>query len=500
MRNVFVRHLSVLLLAGLWLFTVPGTAVAYDFSAVTKQISDNLDMYGGNVLVIIQQGDLEIFRFQAGTTQDDTKYGLASCSKWLSGAIILRMHENDLFRFEDQVGTHLPFFNNYSGQNGVTGSCTIGQCCSMKSGLYSTTTNPEINRFLTLEESVNRIASDIPLAFASGTKLAYAGCGLQTVGRICEVLDQNHRAWRTIAADELFTPLGMENCDYNYFGDKNPAIAGGAQGTAMAYLRFLHVLMNGGVTPGGQIYLRPRSLRRLLVNQTRDLPEHFSPFQDPSEIYPNNTKPDYGHASWIMVDDPNFPQSQVAIEVASPGAFGTWPWIDRQRNLRGIIYMFDFNGLTNTMLNNLTVIQAVRDAIDAVGEPAKPKAIIATSAVAGQAPLTVDFDASGSTDPEGDALTCVWDFGTTAVLGKQTSHAFTDAGSYEVILSVTDCKGTYATATVTLTVIAASGGGGRGDGCSPAAGLSSAVSTLGWLLLWAVILTAWVLGRRGKGA
>ncbi len=452
MKALFASVALGLFLAGA--VAAPGLAQDYDFSAATRQMADNVSLYAnGNVLVVVQQGGREIFRFQAGTTQEDTKYGLASASKWLSGAIILRMREKGLFSLDDPIGNHLPFFNDHSNENGVSGSVTIQQCISMKSGLYSTDTNPEINRFLTLEQSVQKIASDIPLAFAPGTKLAYEGCGLQTVGRICEVVDPQGRSWRTIAADELFTPVGMVNCDYDYFGDRNPAIAGGAQGTARAYLRYLQTLMNGGVTPDGQIYLRPRSVRHFLLNQTRDLPEHATPCPDPPEIYPDNTKPDYGTASWIMVDDPNFPQSREAVEVASPGAFGTWPWIDRKRNLRGIVYMYDnqFGG-RKTFQNNLKVVQAIRDAIDAVGEPAKPVASIGASALSGRAPLTVNFDASGSTDPEGDALTCVWDFGSEAVVGKQISRIFATPGTYDVMLNVTDCKGTSAIATVTVTV------------------------------------------------
>ncbi|HOX07491.1 MAG TPA: serine hydrolase [Planctomycetota bacterium] len=457
MSQLVWRVLLSLLVLGCGLRSAQAAASEYDFSAATKQLSDNLALYaGGNVLVVVQQGDREIFRYQAGATQEDTKYGLASCTKWLSGAIILRMHEKGLFTFEDEVGKYLPFFNDYSNQNGVTGSVTIQQCCSMKAGLYSTQQYDwQMNPFMTLEQTVKKIPVDVPLAFPPGTKLAYEGNGLQAVGRICELVDPQGRSWRTIAADELFTPVGMANCDYNYFSDKNPVIGAGVQGTARAYLRFLKTLMNGGVTPEGQVYLRPRSMRHFLVNQTRDLPEHYSPCPDPPEIYPNNTKPDYGTASWIMVDDPNYPQSKEAIEVASPGGFGTWPWIDRKRNLRGIIYMFDSpNGGTKTSQNNLKVIQAIRDAIDAVGEPAKPSAAIAASTLTGWAPLTVSFSASGSTDPEGDALTCVWDFGSEAVLGSTTSRTFSEPGSYEVVLNVTDCKGTFAMTSVTINVTA----------------------------------------------
>ncbi|TMQ55047.1 MAG: PKD domain-containing protein, partial [Candidatus Eisenbacteria bacterium] len=53
--------------------------------------------------------------------------------------------------------------------------------------------------------------------------------------------------------------------------------------------------------------------------------------------------------------------------------------------------------------------------------------------------VPVNFDGTGSTDPDGDALTYAWNFGDggTAV-GSMTSHAYADSGDFAVCLTVAD--------------------------------------------------------------
>ena len=59
---------------------------------------------------------------------------------------------------------------------------------------------------------------------------------------------------------------------------------------------------------------------------------------------------------------------------------------------------------------------------------------------AGNAPLTVTFDATGVTDPDGDAMTFRWTFGdgSAQATGASVTHVYTAAGSYAAQLSVTD--------------------------------------------------------------
>lgn len=74
-----------------------------------------------------------------------------------------------------------------------------------------------------------------------------------------------------------------------------------------------------------------------------------------------------------------------------------------------------------------------------------PAAVIAASTTSSStAPLTVDFDGSGSTDPEGAALTYEWDFdgdGTFDATGPQASTTYTELAQYTVRLRVTDPLG-----------------------------------------------------------
>ena len=68
-----------------------------------------------------------------------------------------------------------------------------------------------------------------------------------------------------------------------------------------------------------------------------------------------------------------------------------------------------------------------------------PEATLSTSSTQGQAPYSIDFSASASSDPNGDALTFAWDFGDSATgSGENVSHTYTAAGDYTVILTASD--------------------------------------------------------------
>ncbi|HEY6058300.1 MAG TPA: LamG-like jellyroll fold domain-containing protein, partial [Candidatus Limnocylindrales bacterium] len=84
-----------------------------------------------------------------------------------------------------------------------------------------------------------------------------------------------------------------------------------------------------------------------------------------------------------------------------------------------------------------------------------PTAVIAANPTSGSAPLSVTFDGSGSTDPEGSTLTYAWDFdgnGTDDATGVQASHTYSATGSYLARLRVTDSGGLSDSRTVTISV------------------------------------------------
>lgn len=104
---------------------------------------------------------------------------------------------------------------------------------------------------------------------------------------------------------------------------------------------------------------------------------------------------------------------------------------------------------TPNVLGDYVLSLVVSDGIDTsapdtvtitVVENLPPVAVIAADVASGDAPLTVNFDGTGSFDPEGGALAYSWSFndGSLPVLEAAPTHVFTSEGIYTVLLTVFD--------------------------------------------------------------
>jgi PKD repeat protein len=89
--------------------------------------------------------------------------------------------------------------------------------------------------------------------------------------------------------------------------------------------------------------------------------------------------------------------------------------------------------------------------VDPPNQP--PVASFTASPTAGEVPLTVEFDASASNDPDGTIASREWDFGDGASgSGVMISHQYTAVGSYTATLTVTDDDGALTSTTESITV------------------------------------------------
>lgn len=102
----------------------------------------------------------------------------------------------------------------------------------------------------------------------------------------------------------------------------------------------------------------------------------------------------------------------------------------------------DDSGATDDVTVDVTVVDNVI-----------PTAAITATPTSGTAPLGVSFDSSGSTDPDGSIVSYSWDFGdatTSTVIAP--NHTYPAAGSYNVVLTVTDDNGVIDTESTVITV------------------------------------------------
>jgi glucose/arabinose dehydrogenase/PKD repeat protein len=103
-----------------------------------------------------------------------------------------------------------------------------------------------------------------------------------------------------------------------------------------------------------------------------------------------------------------------------------------------------------------------------------PTARISASPTAGNAPLTVAFDGTGSADPEARPLTYSWDLNGDGAFGDATtpttSFTYTSDGTYTASLRVTDDQGATNTTSVAITV----------GNTAPVAVIDTPAATLTW--------------------
>ena len=84
--------------------------------------------------------------------------------------------------------------------------------------------------------------------------------------------------------------------------------------------------------------------------------------------------------------------------------------------------------------------------------------VFTASPTSGTAPLTVNFDASSSSAPEGSTIMCEWDFGdgtTDETVTETISYTYLNPGEYTAKLTSYDTEGNYDSDSCTITVTVA---------------------------------------------
>ncbi len=114
-------------------------------------------------------------------------------------------------------------------------------------------------------------------------------------------------------------------------------------------------------------------------------------------------------------------------------------------NYNAVLTISDGNGGQATDNRNITITSPVSNTV--------PVAMLGVSATTGVVPFSITFDASGSSDADGDTLSYNWNFGDgSSGTGATVAHSYTTAGNYNAVLTVSDGNGGQATDNRNITI------------------------------------------------
>ncbi len=252
-----------------------------------------------------------------------TRLPVASCSKWLSAALVMTFVDEGRLRLSDTVGQWLPALSR-SGK----GKITISHCLSHLTGLQTPPLSEnigEMRQTATMDEAIEKIA-DLPVEGAPGSVFRYGNTGLQIAGAVLEKI--SGKSFEALFAERVARPLQMKQTD---FGKAKVALpAGGAYSTAADYLNFLTMILNKGVF-NGQRLLSQKSIAAMQVNRvTKDVKVAYAPAEAGSF--------GYGFGEWVMETPPG---GEAAKSVSSPGLFGSFPWVDNENQYGAILLTYN---------------------------------------------------------------------------------------------------------------------------------------------------------------
>jgi CubicO group peptidase (beta-lactamase class C family) len=290
----------------------------------------------------------------------DTIFRIASMTKPVTAIGIQMLEEEGRLSIEDSVEKHLPEFKGQMLVKSKTPQettlvkpsrpITIRDLLTHTSGLPG---GPPIGlsdlyakRHRTLAEAAIAY-SQMPLQFEPGTKWSYCNAGIDTLGRIIEVL--SGKSYEAFLDERLFKPLGMKDTFFyptaerlkraakiykkaatglapseNFIGDpidgKFPLPAGGLYSTAADLAKLYQMMLNRGSLEGRR-YLTEASVERMTKNHTGELRAGF-------------TDGIVMGLGWQIVGMPT-----GVTEMLSPGAyghggaFGTQAWLDPKKEM-----------------------------------------------------------------------------------------------------------------------------------------------------------------------
>lgn len=247
-----------------------------------------------------------------------TRQLIASCSKWLSAALVMTFVDEGKLKLTDTVGKYLPALSQHA-----KGNITVADCLSHLTGINPPKLKEELQEnkeMNSMDDAIANIAT-MPMEGKPGKVFHYSSAGLQIAGAVLEKI--SGKSFETLFEERIARPLNMTNTDFGT--QKVPVPAGSAGSTPNDYMNFLVMILNKGTFNGKRI-LSEKSIAEMQVNRlTPDIRIAYTPAQIDNF--------GYGYGEWVM--GPGI--------ISSPGLFGSFPWVDNNKKYAAFLMTMYLN-------------------------------------------------------------------------------------------------------------------------------------------------------------
>jgi CubicO group peptidase (beta-lactamase class C family) len=315
--------LFLLLLAFTFIVAQPAAAAQGDIAAKLQPMVDGHTMAGAVTLVASKDKVLDVetvgFADIAAKKEmaPDDLFWIASMAKGMTAAAMMMLVDEGKVNVDDPVEKYLPEFrgqmvaieqdDNHAVLKKPDHPIKIREILSHTSGLPFMSRIENISHHIDtmpLREAVITYAMS-PLNVQPGTKFSYSNAGINTAGRIIEVV--SGMPYEKVMQERLFDPLGMkdttfvptaeqlrrlaksykrlpndggleelqiEQLTYPLDGaNRFPSPAGGLFSTASDVASFCRMLLNNG-TLDGKRYISEAALQQMTCTQTDEILSH----------------------------------------------------------------------------------------------------------------------------------------------------------------------------------------------------------------------------------
>ncbi len=318
------------------------------FTKTQKWLQDNSHYLGGRAVLIIYANNKIVFESsvnnltkkqtiltkiiarRSGKDADEalqdfdaeTKLPIASCSKWLSAALVMTFIDDGTLKLTDTLGKFLPIMT----KNGK-GNITIAQCLSHTTGINAGETVSSIKQIAVAKKMAETIATIavMPTDTEPGKSFRYSNVGLQLAAAIIEKISGNSFIYEF--NKRIGIPCQMPSTDYGV--NAVPLAAAGARSTATDYIHFLQMILQNGMYNGKQV-LKTESVALMQQNHI------------PTNVIKKSPKEagnwNYGFGEWVM-DDSAFETRSTMVN--SAGFFGSFPWIDTKKQYAAVLFTYN---------------------------------------------------------------------------------------------------------------------------------------------------------------